>query len=80
MMLLFDLAFGIGLLALSAGVGFLIWAYRNNGKCVSLGKVFGYIITLASIFMLLCTLMHGMRGAHMKHEWMKQHQTSSVQQ
>lgn len=59
MMFLLDLAFAIELIALGVGVGFLIWAYRNDGAGVGAAKVFGYIITIAAAFVLLCTSYYG---------------------
>ncbi len=44
MMFLLDLAFAAELIALAFGVGFLVWACRNNGSGVGLAKFFGYLI------------------------------------
>lgn len=59
MMFLLDLAFAAELIALAFGVGFLVWACRNNGSGVGLAKFFGYLITLLAIFALLCTSYFG---------------------
>ena len=59
MMFLLDLAFATGLIALGVGVVFLVWAYRNDGAGIALARVFGYIITIAAMFVLLCTTYYG---------------------
>lgn len=59
MMFLLDLAFAAELIALGVGVGFLVWAYRNEGAGIALAKVFGYIITIAATLGLLCTIYYG---------------------
>lgn len=59
MMFLLDFAFATVLIALGIGIAFLIWAYRNDGVGITLGKVFGYIITIAAVISLLCTSYYG---------------------
>lgn len=69
MIFVFFFAFAAGLVALGVGFAFLIWGYRKEGKCIGLSKVAGYIITIASAVILLCTLCTGfkvMKYAHMQ--------------
>ena len=60
---LFDIAFGVELIALAVGVVLLVWSYRaDKGRGRGLAKVFGYIITIAAALVLLCTTMHGCKA------------------
>ena len=59
MMFLLDLAFAMELIALGLGISMLIWAYRNEGAGVALGKVFGYVISILAVLALLCTSYYG---------------------
>ena len=59
MMFLLDLAFAVELIALGCGIGMLVWAYRNEGVGIAAAKAFGYIITIAAVFVLLCTSYYG---------------------
>lgn len=61
MMFLLDLAFATELIALGVGVGILVWAFRNDGAGVALAKFFGYVITIAAIFVLLCSSFYGVK-------------------
>lgn len=61
MIFLTDTAFAIELIALSLGAGLLIWALRNQGKGIVLGKVIGSLVLILSIFMLLCTTYSGLK-------------------
>lgn len=60
MMFLLDLAFAVELIAIGVGIGFLIWAYRNEGAAVALAKVFGYVIAILAFCALLCTSYYGL--------------------
>lgn len=59
MMFLLDIAFVLGLIALGVGIAFIVWSARNEGAGVAVAKVFGYIITIAAAFALLCTSYYG---------------------
>lgn len=61
MIFIFYLAFAVELVALGVGLGFLIWAYRKEGKGVGLAKVAGFIITIGIAFILLCTFCTGLK-------------------
>lgn len=56
----FLFVFFTGLIALTFGVGLLVWSYRNQGKCVGFARVFGYIVLIGAILGLLCTVSKGM--------------------
>ena len=55
-MVMFHISYALELLALGLGIGLLIWAMREKGNGVTLGKIFGYIISIFSILLILCTL------------------------
>ncbi len=55
----FFFTFFVGLIALVFGLGLLMWSYRNEGKCIDVAKVFGYIVTFAALFGLIGTLVCG---------------------
>ena len=54
-MVMFHISYALELLALGLGIGLLIWAMREKGNGVTLGKVFGYIISIFSVILILCT-------------------------
>lgn len=60
MMFLLDAAFAIELLALTFGMGLFIWALRNKGEGVGLGKFMGFIVVILSVIALLCTTYYGL--------------------
>ncbi len=59
MVFLFNLAFAIALISLVLGLSLLIWGRRNSGPGVRTAKVFGFIVALASVFLLFCSGYHG---------------------
>lgn len=59
MMFLLDLAFAMELIALGVGIALIVWSIRNDGAGVAVSKFFGYIISIASVFALLCTSYYG---------------------
>lgn len=61
MIFIFYLAFAAELVALGVGFGFLVWAYRREGRGVGLAKVAGFIITITIAVMLLGTLCTGLK-------------------
>ncbi|OGT54459.1 MAG: hypothetical protein A3F17_07655 [Gammaproteobacteria bacterium RIFCSPHIGHO2_12_FULL_41_15] len=61
MMFLFNLALAVQLITLGLGVMMLVWAYRTQGVGIAVARVFGYIITIAAAFLLICTVFHGMK-------------------
>ena len=72
--------FSLELLALSAGAALLIWAMRNKGTGVLVGKTIGALVTVLSLLGLFCTGYSGVqfwskgghhRHGHMHHKMMK---------
>ena len=55
MMSTFNIAFALGLIALSSGVALVIWSMRYEGPGVQFAKIFGYIIMILSILVVACT-------------------------
>jgi len=55
----FLFVFFTGLIALTFGVGLLLWGYRNTGKCVGVARVFGYIVTIGAVLGLMCAVSKG---------------------
>ena|SRR3990167_4575798 len=61
MMVMFNVAFGVGLVALSCGVALVIWSMRHEGAGVTLAKIFGYIIIILSTLTLACTVFYSIK-------------------
>ena len=59
MMFLLDLAFATELLVFGVGIGFLVWASRNDGSGIGLARLGGYLISILAVFALLCTSYYG---------------------
>lgn len=55
-MFMFHLVYALELIAMSMGVFLLSWALREKGRGVNLAKVFGYIVTVVSVILFLCSL------------------------
>ena len=61
MMFLLDLAFAVELIVVSIGAIFLIWAYRNEGKCIFFAKSIGFILIFFALAAILCTSYYGFK-------------------
>ena len=57
MMMFSEIAFAIELLALSSGIGLLIWSMRNEGDGVKLGRFFGYLISTLALLLILFSII-----------------------
>lgn len=77
MMFFLHTAYALELLTLLAAVGLWIWALRNEGRGVMLGKIFGITVFIFSLLSIACTayyattywkqgyfstMHHGMKG------------------
>jgi predicted membrane protein len=61
MFFLFNLAFGLGIIALALGMAFLIWSYRTQALGVILARITGFVITLLSLLFIFHTYYYGMK-------------------
>jgi hypothetical protein len=54
-MFLSDIAISIEIIAIGVGVAFIIWSYRNSGKCIVAARIVGYLIFLSAIIVFAYT-------------------------
>jgi hypothetical protein len=54
LMFTFHIAQALSLMALGLGVGFIVWAGRNQGSGAGALKFFGYIIAILSVLNIAC--------------------------
>lgn len=55
-MMFTGITISFGLVALACGIALLIWAMRNEGKGVSLAKLFGYVISMVAFLVIVVTI------------------------
>lgn len=61
-MVVMHMAYGLDLIALSAGTALLVWSIKNPGKGSWLGKLMGALVMVFSIISILCLYSCMMRG------------------
>lgn len=54
MAFIFHVAVALSLIAIALGIMMIVWASRNEGKGITLTKVFGYLIVIFAILSWLC--------------------------
>lgn len=68
-MLLSDISFSLGLIALVTGVCLYLWSVRAEpGAGIGLAKIVGVVVIVLAILELLCTLWSGFRMKHFDRE------------
>jgi len=62
-MVAMHIAYGLDLIALSAGTALLVWSMKNPGKGSWLGKLVGLIVLVLSVISIFCMLSCTLKGS-----------------
>lgn len=55
MMFVFNIAILLSLITMAVGIGFVIWASRDNGKGASLANFFGCLVVIFALSSSICS-------------------------
>tara|TARA_R110000868_G_scaffold340212_1_gene600881 strand:+ start:11426 stop:11695 length:270 start_codon:yes stop_codon:yes gene_type:complete len=80
-----DLAFAVELIAISIGVAFIIWSYRNEGAGILAAKYLGYFVLILGAISIICTTYYSIKYLSLgyfdkpiKMQYMKQHKLNHM--
>lgn len=60
--MMMHMAYGVDMIALTAGTALLVWSMKNPGKGSWLGKLVGALVAIFSVISIICMFSCAMKG------------------